>query len=266
VILENEPAVRLAAFAGMLLFMMLLELWIPRRKLRFKRLIRWPANLIITLLNTLAVRLLIPVAAVEYASGLETQSAGLLNMINLPDWLTIVIAVVLLDLVIYLQHRVFHRVPVLWRLHRMHHTDNDIDVTTAVRFHPLEIILSAAIKIAAITVLGAPAFAVLLFELILSSGALFNHANISLPTIVDRLLRIMVVTPDMHRVHHSTVRSETDSNFGFNLSIWDRLFGTYIPQPSAGHTGMTIGLQDTQNIKHQRIEQMLALPFSVKQQ
>jgi sterol desaturase/sphingolipid hydroxylase (fatty acid hydroxylase superfamily) len=264
-ILDNEPAIRLAAFASMLLFMMLLELWIPRRKLRFERLVRWPANLIITLVNTVAVRLVIPVAAVEYATMLDKQGSGLLNIVNLPDWLAIVIAIVLLDLVIYLQHRVFHRVPILWRLHRMHHTDNDIDVTTAVRFHPLEIILSAGIKIAAITLLGAPALAVLLFELILSSGALFNHANLALPAPVDRLLRTMVVTPDMHRVHHSTVASETDSNFGFNLSVWDRLFGTYISQPSAGHTGMTIGLQDTQNIRQQRIDQMLALPFKVKQ-
>jgi sterol desaturase/sphingolipid hydroxylase (fatty acid hydroxylase superfamily) len=261
VLLENEVIIRLTAFASVFALMALLEFLLPRRGLRFNRLLRWPANLGITLLNTVIVRLVFPLAAVEFALRREAEGVGLLNTAGIAMPLTICIAVVLLDLAIYAQHVVFHRVPLLWRFHRMHHTDNDIDVTTGARFHPVEILLSMLIKFAIIAAIGVPATAVLLFELILSSGALFNHANFALPATADRLLRLLIVTPDMHRVHHSVVVIETNSNYGFNLSIWDRLFGTYVAQPEQGHTSMTIGQPTTQTSDAQRIGTMLAQPF-----
>ncbi len=260
-LLENEVIIRLTAFASTFALMALLETLLPRRELRFNRRLRWPANLGITLLNTVIVRLVFPVAAVEFALRREAAGSGLLNAVDIATPLSICIAVVLLDLAIYAQHVVFHRVPLLWRLHRMHHTDNDIDVTTGARFHPVEILLSMLIKFAIIAAIGAPATAVLLFELILSSSALFNHSNFALPATADRLLRLVIVTPDMHRVHHSVVVTETNSNYGFNLSIWDRLFGTYVAQPEQGHTNMTIGQPSTQTPDAQSIDSMLALPF-----
>jgi sterol desaturase/sphingolipid hydroxylase (fatty acid hydroxylase superfamily) len=258
-LLENEPLIRMAAFAACLTACALLEVVAPRRKLRFDRRIRWPANLGMTLLNTLLMRVLFPLAAVGFATTLSTP--GLLGLTGLTGLPGVIAAVILLDLAIYTQHVIFHRVPLLWRLHRMHHSDNDLDVTSGFRFHPLEMLLSMLIKLLVIWALGAPASAVLLFELLLSSGALFSHANIRLPGLLDTGLRLLIVTPDMHRVHHSVQPEETNSNFGFNLSVWDRLFGTYKQQPDAGHTGMTIGLAETQTINEQRIKQMLTLPF-----
>jgi sterol desaturase/sphingolipid hydroxylase (fatty acid hydroxylase superfamily) len=260
-LLDNEPLIRLTAFAGMFILMAALEVWAPRRELQFGRLIRWPGNLSITLLNTLLLRIAFPIAAVEFALQRESSASGLLNSTELSAPLSICIAVILLDLAIYTQHVVFHRIPVLWRIHRMHHTDNDVDVTTGARFHPVEILLSMLIKLAVIAIIGAPAAAVLLFELILSSAALFNHANFKLPAGLDRLIRLLLVTPDMHRVHHSTLTKEMNSNYGFNLSVWDRLFRTYVAKPEQGQTNMTLGLVATQTSEAQRIDKMLQEPL-----
>ena len=259
--LANEPLIRLGAFAGIFILMLLLELLWPRRELRFDRLMRWPGNLGITMVNTFVVRLLFPAAAVGYALTLEAEGKGLLNSLQFTGPLAVFTTIVVLDFCIWAQHLLFHRVPLLWSLHRMHHTDNDIDVTTGARFHPLEIVASMLIKLALIRVLGPPAAGVLLFEVLLNGCAMFNHANFALPKPIDRLLRVLIVTPDMHRVHHSTVRAETDSNFGFCLSIWDRVFKTYIAQPEGGHEGMTIGLPGSQSQEAQRIDRMLADPF-----
>jgi sterol desaturase/sphingolipid hydroxylase (fatty acid hydroxylase superfamily) len=260
-LINIEPVFRLGIFAGVFVLMLLLEYLRPRRQLRFGRLARWPGNLIVTMVNTTLARILFPLTAVGFAALLQSRGTGLFNLLDLTGWLPVLLSVIALDLVIWQQHRLFHRIPLLWRLHRMHHTDNDIDVTTGARFHPAEILLSMLIKLAAITLLGAPPVAVLLFEVILNACAMFNHSNFALPEPVDRWLRKFIVTPDMHRVHHSAIKVETNSNFGFCLSIWDRLFSTYIAQPEQGHTGMTIGLQETQSLNAQRIEQMFAEPF-----
>ena len=260
--LEYEPMIRLGAFAGMLVLMGSLESLFPRRERRVGRLVRWPANFLILLLNTLAVRLLFPLAAVGFAALCAERNVGMLNLLDLPAPLAVATGMLLLDLAIYTQHVVFHRVDWLWRLHRMHHTDLDLDVTSGTRFHPVEMILSMLIKLAVIGLTGAPAVAVLLFEVLLNAGAMFNHANVKLPRRLDSLLRTLIVTPDMHRVHHSVDRIETNSNFGFNLSIWDRVFRTYRAQPMLGHTGMTIGLSEYQGVEEQRIGRMLLLPFT----
>lgn len=265
-LLDNEPFIRLTAFAGMFLLMAGLEVWLPRRQLQFDRLLRWPANLTLTLLNTLLLRLLFPLTAVNFAMQREAAGSGLLNNLELNPLVAICIAVVLMDLVIYGQHVVFHRIPVLWRIHRMHHTDNDLDVTSGARFHPVEMALSMLFKLAVIAIIGPPATAVLLFELILSSGALFNHANFALPTPADKLIRLLIVTPDMHRVHHSTQLQEMNSNYGFNLSVWDRLFGTYLAEPEGGQTNMTLGLASTQTAQAQRIDKMLLEPLQTREQ
>ena len=258
-LLENEPLLRMTAFALCFAVFAVAEGLFPRRKLSMDRLIRWPGNLAVTLLNTLLTRILFPLAAVGFAAS--TQAPGLFGLLSISGITAIIAGVILLDLAIYAQHVLFHRVPLLWRLHRMHHTDNDLDVTSGFRFHPLEILLSLGIKLVVIWLLGAPALAVLIFEVLLSSGALFTHANIRLPQPIDGLLRLLIVTPDMHRVHHSVIEAETNSNFGFNLSVWDRLFSTYIKQPSLGHEGMTIGLAESQTMEEQRIDRMLSVPF-----
>jgi sterol desaturase/sphingolipid hydroxylase (fatty acid hydroxylase superfamily) len=241
--------------------MALLETLFPRRTRRLDRLIRWPGNFAIVLIDTFAVRLLFPIAAVGFALLLAERQTGLFNQIDIPVGIAVVASMLLLDLTIYAQHIVFHRIPLLWRFHRMHHTDLDLDVTSGTRFHPVEILLSVLVKFAAIALLGAPAIAVLLFEVLLNAGAMFNHANLRLPARLERALRVLVVTPDMHRVHHSVVPAETNANFGFNLSCWDRIFSTYIAQPQAGHDGMTIGLPEFQAPSVQRIDSMLLQPW-----
>lgn len=258
---EYEGIVRLGVFAGVLLLMMLLEAVLPRRQRRHDRLLRWPANFAVVLMNTVLVRLFFPAAAVGFAVLMSERGVGLLNQLEVAKPVAILLSMVALDLSIYLQHVLFHRIPALWRIHRMHHTDLDIDVTTGNRFHPLEILLSMLIKCIVIGILGAPAVAVLLFEIFINAGAMFNHANLRLPGTIDRALRLVIVTPDMHRIHHSVRPAETDSNFGFNLSWWDRLFGTYIEQPADGHEAMVIGIQELQTIDELRISRMLALPF-----
>ena len=212
-------------------------------------------------LDTVLGRIVAPTGAVGLALFAEERGWGLFNMVALPVWLELLLALFLLDLAIYLQHRLFHYVPVLWRLHRMHHADLDVDVTTGARFHPLEILLSLGIKFLVVVPLGAPPLAVLLFEIALNATSMFNHTNVWLPPAIERLLRWLVVTPDMHRVHHSIIRRETDSNFGFNFPWWDRLFGTYRPRPEAGHEAMTLGTEQFRNSKELRLDRMLTQPF-----
>lgn len=256
-----EPLIRLSAYLGVLALLVAWELAAPKRVLAQGRWRRWPSNLGIAALNTMLLRLVAPGAAVGIALWAEQAGMGLLNMISIPYALKLVVGFLALDLLIYAQHVAFHKIGPLWRLHRMHHADLDIDVTTGARFHPVEILLSLAIKAAAIALLGAPALAVLLFEVLLNATSMFNHANIALPAKLDRVLRWIVVTPDMHRVHHSWHRDETDSNFGFNLPWWDRLFGTYRPQPREGHLGMTIGLPIFREPGELRLDRMLLQPL-----
>lgn len=260
-ILANEPMIRIGFFFSVLVAMMGWEALAPRRTRTLSRWSRWPSNLGVVALNTLLVRLVFASAAVGFAALTESRGWGLLNVLELPRWLGFVIAVVALDLAIYLQHVMFHAVPALWRLHRMHHADLDLDTTTGARFHPIEILLSMVIKFAVIAALGAPPVAVVIFEVLLNATSMFNHANVRIPAGLDRLLRWIVVTPDMHRVHHSIIRSETNSNFGFNLPWWDRLLGTYQAQPLDGHEGMTIGLDSFRDPKHLRLDRMLVQPF-----
>ena len=234
----------------------------PRRALILAKGSRWVNNLGLTFLNTFILRALFPSAAVGLAIEASRHGWGALNQVNLPEGTRLFVGIVALDLAIYFQHVLFHAVPALWRLHRVHHADLDFDVTTGARFHPIEMVLSMVIKLATIMALGAPPIAVLLFELVLSAAAMFSHANARLPLAIDRVLRWMVVTPDMHRVHHSVVSNETNSNFGFNLSLWDRLLGTYRAQPCEGHLGMVIGIQDYRDPRQvTRLAGILALPF-----
>jgi len=264
-ILGNEAAIRLGVFLGIFALMAVLETIAPRRARAHPRALRWTGNLGVVVLNTLLVRLLFPVAAVGLALAGEREGWGLLNNLDLPAWLpawlAVLLAVVVLDFIIYLQHVMFHAVPLLWRLHRMHHTDLDLDVTSGARFHPVEIVISMVIKMAAVVALGPPAVAVVIFEVVLNATAMFNHSNLSIPGPVDRLLRLVVVTPDMHRVHHSVVPDETNSNFGFNLPWWDRLFGTYRAQPAAGHAGMTIGIEEFRSSRDLWLDRMLLQPL-----
>jgi sterol desaturase/sphingolipid hydroxylase (fatty acid hydroxylase superfamily) len=261
-VLTREPLIRLTAFVLVLSAMVAWEVLASRRPQSHPRRQRWPANLSIVVLDTLAVRLVFPLAAVGAALVAAERGWGLFNLVSVPAWLAVVVSVLLLDLVIYFQHRLLHAIPWLWRLHRMHHADLEFDVTTALRFHPLEILFSMGIKIAVVTALGAPALAVLIFEVLLNATSMFNHGNVRLPVRIDRWLRLFVVTPDMHRVHHSIVRQETDSNFGFNLPWWDRLFATYRDQPEAGHLGMTIGIEQFRDPQELRLLRMLRQPFT----
>lgn len=256
-----EIIVRVGAAALVFSAMALWEWVAPRRRLEAGRRSRWPGNLGILLIDIAAVRLLIPTAAVGVALIAAGKGWGLLPILALPAWVAFVGGVIALDLVIYTQHYVFHHVPWLWRLHRMHHADIDIDVTTGVRFHPIEILISMAIKIAAVAALGLPAGAVVAFEVLLNATSMFNHTNVALPSWLDRVARWIVVTPQMHQVHHSIVRAETDSNFGFNLPWWDRLFGTYRAAPAAGEGGMVIGLPIFREVAESRIVRLLTQPF-----
>lgn len=241
-LIANEQQVRLAASCVVFALIAAWEALAPRRARLLPRGRRWSTNVGLAVLGTVLARLAFPLAAVGVAQLAADRGWGLFNAVDLPRIVILAASVIALDFAIYLQHVLFHAVPALWRLHRVHHADVDFDVTTGVRFHPIEILLSLLIKFAAIAALGAPASAVVAFETILSAMAMFNHANLRLPAAVDRVLRWAVVTPDMHRIHHSMDRAEADSNFGFNLSLWDRLLGTYRAQPVQGHDGMTIGI------------------------
>jgi len=261
-VLANEPAIRLTFFVGVFVAVAAWELVAPRRALTTSKRLRWASNLGLVALNTLLLRLAFPLAAAGAAAFCAARGWGLLNHIEVPFWLALPIGVIALDFVIWLQHVMVHAVPLLWRLHRVHHADLDYDVTTGARFHPFEIGLSMLIKFAAIAVLGPPVLAVVIFEVLLNATAMFNHGNIRLPVGLDRVLRWFVVTPDMHRVHHSVEHDESNANFGFNLPWWDRLFGTYRAQPRGGHEAMTIGLRGHREVREAaRLPGMLMLPF-----
>ncbi|MBT3306846.1 MAG: sterol desaturase family protein [Alphaproteobacteria bacterium] len=261
VIQANEIAIRLIFFFGIFAVMAAWELLAPRRELQQSKAVRWYSNLGIVALNTVIARIVFPLAPVAVALVVTERGWGLLPLLEVPAWALILISVVILDFAIYLQHVMVHAVPLLWRLHRMHHADTDFDITTGARFHPVEIILSVAIKMAVIVLIGAPAVAVLIFEVLLNATAMFNHSNVKLPLGLDRVLRLFVVTPDMHRVHHSVLPHETNSNFGFNLPWWDRLFGTYRAQPEQGHEGMDIGIGLFREAGELHLHKMLVQPF-----
>ena len=261
-VMTHEKTLRMGFFFGMLAVIGLWELIAPRRALTVSKGVRWLNNLGLVFFNSFVARLLFPAAAVGVAAFAAEQGWGLLHYYSIPFWPAVVIAIVAMDFVIWLQHVMVHAVPILWRLHRVHHADLDFDVTTGARFHTIEIVLSLLIKFATIVVLGPPVVAVVIFEIILNAMAMFNHGNVRLPVGLDRVLRWLVVTPDMHRVHHSVADDEANSNFGFNLSIWDRLFGTYRDQPRGGHEGMTIGIHHYREPKRVSwLPGMLALPF-----
>jgi len=259
-ILTHELTLRIVCFASVLAIMMAWEFVSPRRR-AVARLQRWANNLGLVVLNSVLLRVFLPAAAVGAALFASREGWGLMHWLDLPGWLAGILTILLLDLAIWGQHVAMHKIPLLWRLHRVHHTDVNYDTTTGVRFHPIEIGLSMAYKMACILALGAPAAAVVLFEIILSASSLFNHGNVRLPARLDRFLRLAVVTPDMHRVHHSVYRDETDSNYGFNLSVWDKLFGTYRAQPRDGHHGMTIGLDVFRAPRDRVLDRLLIQPF-----
>jgi len=259
-----EPAFRFGTFVAVLLAMMVFEALWPRRARRHARLRRWATNLGVLGSSYLAVALVtlvVPVTAVLAAIWAQNAGWGLFNVLDWPVWLEGVLAFLVLDFVIWGQHLIMHKVPFLWRAHRVHHADHDLDASTAVRFHPLEILLSIGVKALAVIVLGAPALVVVLFEAFVNAAALFNHANLNLPPWLDRWLRPVVVTPDMHLVHHSAKRAETNSNYGFALSIWDRLFRTYVREAEGGRDGMTVGLAQWQDDRPTRLGFSLLLPF-----
>jgi sterol desaturase/sphingolipid hydroxylase (fatty acid hydroxylase superfamily) len=260
-ILHAEPLIRLAAFAGVFALMAAWEVLAPRRAQSLPRARRWPSNLGILALDAALVRVLFPVAAVGAALWAEARGIGLFQLLAMPGWLAVPLGVVLLDLAIWAQHLVFHHVPLLWRLHRMHHADTEFDVTTGLRFHPVEIVLSMLIKIAIVVALGLPAVAVVLFEVLLNATSQFSHGNVRMPAGLERGLRRLVVTPEMHRVHHSIHRHEHNSNFGFCLSVWDRLFGTYVAQPAGGHEAMQLGLEKFRDASEARLDRLLTQPF-----
>lgn len=259
--MTSEAIIRLAVFAVLLLLFLCWEQLAPRRPSENGRGGARLHNLLLVGIDTLCVRLFVPLAAAGTAEVMAARGWGLFNQIEAPLWIAVAGSFVVLDLVIYWQHVVFHKILWLWRLHRVHHTDIAIDVTTGVRFHPIEIILSMLLKMLAVALLGAPVLAVIIFEVVLNATSLFNHANINLPTGIDRWLRWLVVTPDMHRVHHSVIHTETDSNFGFNLPWWDRLFGTYRAQPEAGHKRMQIGLDIFRDRRSRWLHWLLLQPF-----
>ena len=261
VVLQYEPWVRLGGFGAVFLAVVLAERWAPRRRAGTATAPRWVANLGLVVVDSVMLRLLAAASAVGTALAVEAQGWGVFNQLPWPAWCEGLAAVVMLDFAIYLQHVLFHAVPLLWRFHRVHHSDRDFDVTTGVRFHPVEVLLSVIYKMAVVVVLGVPAVAVLAFEAILNATSLFNHGNVFLPLGADRVLRGFLVTPDMHRVHHSPVRAETNSNFGFNLPWWDRLFGTYRAQPTTGHDAMAIGLDDVRQPDRWPFLGLLAMPF-----
>ncbi len=258
----NDPSwIRLSSFVGVLFLCALWETKLPRKVLTVSRAFRWVNNLSLVALNSAIIVLTMPIVAFQAAVIASENQWGLLHLASLPIWLNVLLSVVLLDFIIYVQHVVFHRVPILWKLHRMHHADLDIDVTTGTRFHPIEILISMLVKITAVFALGVSPIAIVIFEIILNASAMFNHSNAKLALSVDKWMRKLVVTPDMHRVHHSVIPRETHSNFGFFLSIWDRIFATYRAQPELGHEGVVIGLPDIRDKKEQRLDKLITQPF-----
>ena len=263
-ILNHESSLRLGVFVSILLLMMAAEAIFPRKKRVMARGHRWRSNLLLIVIDSLFVRLLFPVVAVGFAAIAAQKNWGVFNLINFPFWLEVTLSIIILDMLIYWQHVAFHHIPFLWALHKVHHCDRDIDVTTGFRFHPVEIAISLSYKIAIIALLGVPILAVIIFEIILNACAMFNHSNVKLPLALDRVLRRFIVTPDMHRVHHSTIMPETNSNYGFNIPLWDRLFGSYTAQPAKGHDGMVIGLEEHQSNGPASLIWSLWLPVKAK--
>lgn len=261
-IISNEKYIRMGFFFGMILLIGLWEILAPKRALTVSKTMRWVNNLGLVFFNSILLRVLFPAAAVGVATVASYNGWGLFNYFDVPFWFAVIASIIIMDFVIYIQHVMVHAIPMLWRLHRVHHADLDYDVTTGARFHPIEIILSMLIKFATILLLGPPVVAVIIFEVVLNATAMFNHGNISLPKSIDKYLRLLLVTPDMHRVHHSVEDDEANSNFGFSLPWWDRLFGTYRDQPRAGHKGMTIGIHKYRDPKQVSwLPGMLVLPF-----
>jgi sterol desaturase/sphingolipid hydroxylase (fatty acid hydroxylase superfamily) len=256
-----EPVIRLGLFLAIFVAMALWELAEPWRRPKQGRLLRWPNNFALFAVDILAARLALPATSIGFAMWAEANGVGLLPWLGLGVVAAGVVGFILLDLLIYTQHVVFHRVPALWRLHRVHHADTELDVTSGFRFHPLEIVLSMVVRAIAVVALGVPPVAVLVFDVVLNGMALYNHSNVRLPERFERVLRWFVVTPEMHIIHHSTARRETDSNFGFNLAVWDRLFRTYSHRPAAGYGGMVIGLDEFRDASEQRIDRLLTQPF-----
>ena len=259
--MKHEITIRLIFFVLIFVLVAFCEIRLPRRALTTSKKWRWFNNLSIIVINPILLRLLFPILAVGMAQSAKANGWGLLNHFDISSAVALCVGIIVLDLVMYLQHVMFHAVPLLWRLHMVHHADLDFDLTTGLRFHPLEIVLSMILKMTIIVALGPPVFAVLIFEIILNGMAMFSHGNIKLPMKCDHYLRLLVVTPDMHRVHHSVIIRETNSNYGFNFSIWDRLFGTYLPQPSKGHQEMVIGLSQFRDHRRLTLPRLLILPF-----
>ncbi len=257
----TEPQIRLGIFIGLFVLLAMMEFLAPRRELEHVKAKRWLTNWAIVIIDSFVLRLIFTGAAVGVAIWAEANGYGLFNIFEAPKIISVIACFIVLDFAIWFSHLASHKVPVLWAVHRMHHSDVDIDVSTAIRFHPIEIVLSMLWKMVIVIALGAPAVSVLIFEIVLNGAAMFNHSNVKLPLGVDRLLRLIIVTPDMHRVHHSIVHNETDSNYGFNLAIWDRLFGTYIDQPAAGHKDMKIGLGEWQDERPTNLLWSLKVPF-----
>jgi sterol desaturase/sphingolipid hydroxylase (fatty acid hydroxylase superfamily) len=258
---KTELFVRLGFFVGILIIMALWEYSAPRRPLTTSKATRWTSNLGLVVIDSILVRLVFPVTLMAVAFLARQRGWGLFNQFQLPYVLHLILGVLILDLAIYLQHIMFHSVPLLWRLHMVHHTDMDFDVTTGIRFHPIEIILSMGIKMAVVLLTGPLPLAIPIFEILLNGTSMFNHGNVRYPLTIDRWLRLLVVTPEMHRVHHSVIRWETNSNLGFNFPWWDRLFGTYRPQPAKGHLEMTIGLDQYKEPKKLTLLWLIVLPF-----
>ncbi len=263
-ILYHESMLRVCFFVGIFIIIATLEILLVRRSLTTPKRKRWFANIGIVIINTILLRIIFPVGVVGMAIWVENQGWGLFNKVHLPFWVEVVLSIIFLDFIVYLQHVMFHALPLFWRLHMIHHADMDYDLTTGIRFHPIEMLVSMFIKIAAVILIGASPLAVIIFEILLNGTAMFNHGNFFINTTVDRILRLLVVTPDMHRVHHSVLPSETNSNFGFNFPWWDRLMGTYISQPSGGHIDMTIGLNQFRDPSQLTLCWMLVLPFMGK--
>jgi len=258
----NDALIRLSIFLGALVLFSVLEFLFPKKHRTLSRTKRWLTHLGLTIIDTVAVRLLGPIVALSAAGWAGSRGIGLFNSVDWPFWLEVLAAFIVLDFAIYLQHIATHKIPILWRLHKVHHSDRDLDASSALRFHPIEIMLSMIYKCALVLLIGPAVLAVLVFEICLNASAIFNHANLALPLWLDKYLRIIIVTPDMHRVHHSIIPKETDSNFGFNFSVWDRLFRTYQAQPKAGHDNMIIGLSEHQSDAPGNLIWSLKLPFA----
>jgi sterol desaturase/sphingolipid hydroxylase (fatty acid hydroxylase superfamily) len=265
-VIYHEPFIRLAFFTVIFAVVAVVEVLRPRRNLVAAKPTRWVNNLLLILTNTIVLRLVFPIFPVGVAVFCVEKGWGIMNFFHFPLWIAVICGVVLLDMVIYWQHKMFHLTPVFWRLHKVHHIDQDIDVTTGLRFHPLEMILSMIIKITAVVAIGAPPVSVVIFEILLNGTTMFNHGNLHIPLAVDRIIRLLIVTPDMHRVHHSVIVKETNSNYGFNFPWWDRLFGTYRREPENGHLQMKIGLNGYFDPKYLQLLQMLIIPFGSRRE